>query len=220
MGPQDIILTGDQKAKDAYVQMLYNSTGNNYSIVDNKLTLVGSDKDFKGAKSETLISTIQKGIDSKEVYSLSLVGANGDDKVVFIDSYSEKKIDVSDLGKLGEASTFLQGAAIGHYMNEIQESGGFDAAHKSSLGLEGKIYGELVGDRSITTRVDYGAGAAVDGYQNITYKYNAGNSFVMQQGATSTTTTTNELNGVKVPFPVKTIITKGTGELKSVKKLP
>jgi hypothetical protein len=56
--------------------------------------------------------------------------------------------------------------------------------------------------------------------KTVTYKYNATNSFEMQQGATSTTTTTNEFNGVKVPLPVKTIVTTPTGELKSVKKLP
>jgi len=42
----------------------------------------------------------------------------------------------------------------------------------------------------------------------------------LQQGAKSTITTANILNGVKVPFPVNTVTTTLTGELNSVKKLP
>jgi len=200
--------------------MLYNSTGNNYSIVDNKLTLVGSDTNFKGSKSETLINTIQNGINSKDVYSLSLVGASEDDHRVFIDSYDNKQIDISDLTKLGNASTALQGAAIGHYLNEVQVGGAFETAHASSLQVEGKIYSELVGDKSITTRNDYSLQGAVNGYQTVTFEYNKRNRFNLLQGATSTTTTSNEFNGVKVPYPVTTTVTVQTGELKSVEKLP
>jgi len=108
---REIVLPGSKKAQQAYANMLYASTGNNYSIIDNKLKLTGTDTNFKGAKSQTLINTIQSGIDSKDVYTMNLVGGNGDDIGVFIDSYSEMKIDVSDLKKLGDASTALQGGS-------------------------------------------------------------------------------------------------------------
>ncbi|NVO11009.1 MAG: RHS repeat-associated core domain-containing protein [Bacteroidales bacterium] len=210
------MLPGDKKAQDAYVAMLHNSTGNNYSIVDNKLTLVGADASFKGKKSETLINTIQKGMDSKDVYTLNLVGAKKDDKGVFIDSYKDKKIDVSDLTKMGNASIALQGAAIGHFLNEVQEPGGFDQAHKASLGVEGKIYGEMVGDKTITTRMDQ-TSAVTDGYQTVTYQYNSTNNFEILQGAQATgKSETINIGGVEFKAPVY----ESTGELKSVKKLP
>ncbi|MDO6433297.1 RHS repeat-associated core domain-containing protein [Flavitalea sp. BT771] len=222
MSPTDIVLNGDKKGQEAYLAMLHNATGNIYSIDENnKLINNGTDADFKGTKSAILSQIIQKGIDSKDTYALSLVGSNGDDKTVFIDSYSDKKIDVSDLGKLGESSTAFQGAAIGHYLNEVQDaSGDLTSAHKASLVTEGKIYGELSGDKTITSRTEYPTGAAKDGYQGVIYEYNDANKFELQQGAVSRTVTTNEFNGVKVPFPVKTVITEHTGELKSVKKIP
>jgi len=218
---KEIQLPGDRKAQDAYVQMLHNSTGNNYSIAKNKLSYEGVDADFSENKSEILTNTIQKGIDAKDVYTLSLVGTESDDKGVFIDRYKDNKIDVSDLKSLGDASSALQGAAIGHFLNEVQDpSNDFNTAHKASLGVEGKIYGELIGDKTITTRTDYATGAARNGYQTVIYQYNATNKFELQQGAKSTITTANILNGVKVPFPVNTVTTTLTGELNSVKKLP
>ncbi|MGJ1323030.1 RHS repeat-associated core domain-containing protein [Sphingobacterium faecium] len=215
---REIFLPGDKDAQEAYLKMLYKSTGNNYSIIDNKLTFLNSDKDFIGLRSETLINTIQKGMDAKDVYILNLVGGSGDDKGVFIDSYNDKKIDISDLGKLGKVSTALQGAAIGHYLNEVQESGGFDVAHKSSLKVEGKIYGELSGFKDITQRTDY-SNAPSNGYQTVIFKYNAKNIYELLQGATSTTKQTFvEMGGVKIP--ANEVIVTPTGELKSVKKMP
>ena len=121
-----------KKAQEEYVKMLYASTGNNYAIENDKLIYKGTDIDFKGNRSQTLINVIQSGIDAKETYTLSLVGNKKDDKGVFIDSYSDKKIDVSDLKTLGKASTALQGAAIGHFLNEIQVDGNFNTAHQAS----------------------------------------------------------------------------------------
>jgi len=228
---REIFLYGCQEAQDSYIKMLHTSTGNNYAIVDNKLILVGADANFKGTKSETLIKTIQSGIDSKDVFSISLVGANGDDTGVFIDSFTEAKIDLSDLGKLGNASTALQGAAIGHFLNEIQAVSGystatpkeregmFNSAHNQSLGVEGLIFGELVGDPTISTRIDYPLGPASGGFQKVIFEYNSTNRFELQQGAKSISTTSNELNGVKVPFPVTTTTTVLNGALKSVKKI-
>ena len=231
MAPTDIILNGDKKAQEAYLQMLHNSTGNNYSVdANNKLVNNGAEKDFKGAKSETLANTIDKGIKSSETYSLNLVGANKDDQGVFIDSFTQGKIDVSDLTKLGEASTALQGAAIGHFLNEVQampgygaadekaREGGFNAAHAPSLGVEGKVYGELIGDANIKTRTDYATGAAVGGYQKVVFEYNATNKFGLQQGAKSVTMqTTMNVGGVQLP--VNEITTTPTGQLKSVKRI-
>ena len=117
----EIDLPGEKKAQDAYVKMLHDHTGNNYEIKDNKLVMTGADKDFKGKASATLAGIISKGIGATDVYSLQLVGANGDDKGVFVDSYQQGKIDVSDLAKAGAASSDLQGALIGHFLNEVQE---------------------------------------------------------------------------------------------------
>jgi hypothetical protein len=226
----EIRLPGEQSAQQAYVSMLYNSTGNNYEIKDNKLTLIGADANFNGTKSESLINTIQTGMDSKDVFTLNLVGASGDDKSVFIDSYTEAKIDVSDLSKLGETSTALQGAAVGHFLNEVQEGSGystansetrssmFNSAHNPSLGVEGKIFGELSGDKSITSRTAYATGGAVNGYQSIVYEFNSKNKFQLLQGATSTSrSTTIMMGGVKIPFTET--ITVPTGELKTIKRI-
>lgn len=226
---RDLILSGDKEAQDAYLKMLHASTGNNYKLENNKMVLVGADKDFKGTKSATLISTISKAIESKESFSLTLVGAKGDDKDVFVDSYVKGKVDVADLTKMGEASTALQGAAIGHFLDEIQQVAGystadeatreknFDAAHKESLKVEGKIYGEMVGDNTITTRVDFND-AAVKGYRNVTYQYNAAHSFTLRQGATSTTKQIQVEIAPGVFMPANEITSVPTGELKSVKK--
>jgi len=211
-----IMLPGDAKAQTTYVQMLHNSTGNNYAIENNQLKLVGADANFTGAKSSTLINTIQSGMDSKNTYTLNLVGAKRDDKGVFIDSYSEKKIDVSDLKKLGKASTALQGAAIGHYLNEVQDpSGDFNTAHAASLKVEGKIYGEMVGDNTITTRKDVTTGVK-DGSQDVLYEYNSNNKYELKQGAKATGKTEDvNINGVIFPTPIY----EGTGELKSAIKI-
>lgn len=228
----EIMLPGEKEAQDAYVQMLYTSTGNRYSIVDNKLTFVDVDANFEGTKSQTLINTIQSGINSKDVYTLNLVGANGDDKGVFIDSYVDAKIDVSDLKVFGKASTALQAAAIGHFLYEIQAEAGYNTAspeardaifmnaHNPSLGIEGRIYGELVGDGTITTREDTPTGEITNKYQTFIRQFNLNNRFEIRQKVIPKTTTSNEYNGIKFPFPVTTTITVPTGELKSVKKLP
>jgi hypothetical protein len=214
---RDIVLAGSQEAQDAYLKMLYNSTGNTYKLDENnKLSLVGTDKDFKGTRSETLINTIQSGIDAKDVYSLSLVGASGDDHNVFIDSYETKQIDISDLTTLGNASTALQGAAIGHFLNEVQVGGAFETAHAPSLQVEGKIFGELAGDKSITTRKDYPIGAPTGGFQNVIFEYNSSNKFQFKQGATSTTRGTGQFFG---PVEITEIVVISNGQLKSVKKI-
>jgi len=210
-------IVGDEEAKNAYLQMLYNSTGNNYKIDDNnKLVLVGSDDKFAGTKSETLAKTIETGIDSKDVYSLSLVGASGDDANVFIDSYDNKQIDVSDLTKVGSASTALQGAVLGHFLNEVQVGGNFKDAHASSLGVEGKVYGELIGNKSITTRTDQ-TYSVVDGYQTVIYNYNSSNQYKILQGAKfSGKYEIVKYGGVEFKAPIY----ESSGELKYAEKLP
>lgn len=227
----EIDLPGEKKAQDAYVKMLHDNTGNNYEIKDNKLTFTGVDKDFTGKKSGTLSDIISKGIGSKDVYSLQLVGANGDDKGVFVDSYEQGKIDVSDYAKLGQASQSLQAAALGHFLNEVQEVPGygtadaatrdanFNAAHNPSLSVESKIFGEVSGDASVTARQTIQLAAPVNGYQTVTFKYNNANQFNLVQGATATTVAGFvEIGGVKIPSNNVTITP--TGELKSVTKVP
>lgn len=129
---------------------------------------------------------------------------------------------------LGNASTALQGAVIGHFLNEIQEvpgystasgttrEGTFATAHAPSLTTEGKIYGELVGDTSITTRADATTGIA-NGFQTVIYNFNSTNKYEMQQGVKQNGTEIVPLgNGVNYTAPKY----ESTGELKSVKKLP
>ena len=181
---KSIRLTGSIEGINTYLGFLYKTTGNRYSVIDGFLVLTNTDDSFKGAKSATLANTINAGIRSSKEYSLEIVGAKKDDKSVFIDSYSERKIDASDLKKLGKASQALQGAAIGHYLHEIQVDGTFDDAHKESLLIEGIIYGELVGDKSVTRRIDYST-APSNGFQNVIYKYDNGDTFTLVQGAVS-----------------------------------
>ena len=51
--------------------MLFNSTGNIYGInKENRLYLISHDDSFSGAVSETLISVINSGIESLNVYDL------------------------------------------------------------------------------------------------------------------------------------------------------
>jgi RHS repeat-associated protein len=227
---RDLILAGDKEAQDAYLKMLHASTGNNYKIENEKLVLVGEDKGFKGTKSETLIKILSNIIGSKDVYNISLVGSKQDDKDVFIDSYTKGKIDVTDLAKLGKESTALQGAAIGHFLNEIQAETGystadektretmFNKAHTASLSVEGTIFGELVGNKSITIRTDYPTGAASGGYQTIIYKYNDAHQFELKQGATSVSKQTKIELAPGVFVPANEVTTVPTGVLKSVKK--
>ncbi|WP_259299446.1 RHS repeat domain-containing protein [Prevotella disiens] len=214
---REIFLPRNKKAQEEYLKMLYVSTGNNYAIENDKLIYKGTDIDFKGNRSQTLINVIQSGIDAKETYTLSLVGNKKDDKGVFIDSYSDKKIDVSDLKTLGKASTALQGAAIGHFLNEVQVDGDFNTAHQASLKKEGLIYGELVGDSTITERRDYPLGHPQDGLQTIIYEYNSRNKFQLQQGAISTTKGTGQYIG---PVEIKETTVSSTGKLKSANKVP
>ena len=218
MEPEDIILTGTKKEQSAYVTMLNNTTGNTYSVDSTgKLINNGVNSSFTGNKSATLANVIDKGINSTTVYNLKLTGGNSDNKNVFIDSYSLNTIDVSDLKKIGDTSIPFQGAAIGHFLNEIQETGGFDAAHKASLPVEGKIYGELSGDNTISGRTDTPNGGVVNGAQTIIYEYNSTNRFEVQQGASSKTVGTGKYYG-PVQITEEKII--HTGELKSVKKIP
>ncbi len=151
-------------------------------------------------------------------------------KNVFVDSYQQGKIDVSDLQKMGEASTSLQGAAIGHFLNEVMAVPGygtadattrdanFNSAHNPSLDVEGKIYGELVGDASITTRTTLQTAPPSGGYQNVIFKYNTANQFQLQQGATSKSVPGFiEIGGVKIPSTNTTFVP--TGLLKSVTQI-
>ena len=214
---KSIRLTGSIEGINTYLGFLYKTTGNRYSVIDGFLVLTNTDDSFKGAKSATLANTINAGIRSSKEYSLEIVGAKKDDKSVFIDSYSERKIDASDLKKLGKASQALQGAAIGHYLHEIQVDGTFDDAHKESLLIEGIIYGELVGDKSVTRRIDYST-APSNGFQNVIYKYDNGDTFTLVQGAVSRKTgdKVEIIPGSGLFAPVTEV--NATGQLKSVTK--
>ena len=153
---EDLIINGSCILKQIYLEMLHNSTGNIYAFDDrNKLMLKGKDFDFNGESSQTLSALVSSAINSEIVYSFSLTGEKCDDKSVFIDSYETKQLDISDLKKIGKTSIALQGALIGHQINEIMVGGDYLTAHNESLKKEGVIYGELVGDCSISSRIQF-----------------------------------------------------------------
>lgn len=223
---REIYLPGDISSQLLYLKMLYSSTGNNYEIKNNRLFFLNADENFKGKKSTTLSKIIEDGLNSKEKYILNLVGAKGDDKSVFIDSFLEGKIDISDLKKIGKASIELQGAVIGHFLSEVQGMKGYDIAdtksrmaafnplHNSALTTETAIMKELSGENGITMRKDFGT-SVVNGYQNITYDYGKVR-FTLIQGSTSITQGTGSYFG---KVEIMREITNSNGELKSVKKL-
>ena len=217
IGGDSIRLTGSIEGINIYLGFLYKTTGNRYSVIDGFLTLINEDDTFKGAKSSTLSDVINSGIASSKEYSLNIVLEKEDDINVFIDSYTKRKIDVSDLKKLGKASKALQGAAIGHYLKEIQVEDTFKAAHSKSLQIEGIIYGELIGDPSVTCRTEYST-VPKDGFQKVTYRYDNGDTFTLIQGATSRET--GEMVEVILGSGIMAPVTKvySTGQLKHVIK--
>ncbi len=218
IGGDSIRLTGSIEGINIYLGFLYKTTGNRYSVIDGFLTLINEDDTFKGAKSSTLSDVINLGITSSKEYPLNIVGEKEDDINVFIDSYTDMKIDVSDLKKLGEASKALQGALIGHYLKEIQVGGTFEDAHSKSLEIEGIIYGELIKDSSITRRTEYSQDEPRDGFQIIIFEYGPRDKFQLEQGATS------EKIGTGIFLPnsreIQKIIINSNGELRSVEKIP
>jgi len=217
-------LPGDLASQVAYLQMLYGSTGNNYQIKNNQLLFVSVDQNFKGKKSSSLSKIIQDGIDSKDKFTLNLI--DRDDKNVFIDSFTDAKIDISDLKKIGKESIELQGSVIGHFLSEVQGMKNYDNAsfesrmsafnplHSNSLSMETAIFKELTGENGITLRKDFGS-SVVDGYQNVTYDYGK-IRFSLTQGSTSIKKGTGQFFG-KTEIMRET--TTPNGELKSVKKI-
>mgnify|MGYP004463337077 CR=1 FL=1 len=207
---EDLIINGSCILKQIYLEMLHNSTGNIYAFDDkNKLMLKGKDFDFNGESSQTLSALVSSAINSERVYSFSLTGEKGDDKSVFIDSYETKQLDISDLKKIGKTSIALQGALIGHQINEIMVGGDYPTAHNESLKKEGVIYGELVGDCSISSRIQF-PNMSDRPFDNI-FEYNANHSFLLKSGGCIIT---------KKIGDIRTITTvNSNGELKKVKKL-
>ena len=207
---EDLIINGSCILKQIYLEMLHNSTGNIYAFDDkNKLMLKGKDFDFNGESSQTLSALVSSAINSERVYSFSLTGEKGDDKSVFIDSYETKQLDISDLKKIGKTSIALQGALIGHQINEIMVGGDYLTAHNESLKKEGVIHGELVGDCSISSRIQF-PNMPDRPFDNI-FEYNANHSFLLKSGGCIITKKIGDI-GTITTF-------NSNGELKKVKKL-
>lgn len=120
--------------------MLHDHTGNNYIVENGKLKNNGVDGSFKGAKSDKLAESIDNAISSSTQYNLTIVSESDD---VFIDSYESKQIDISDLKKIGDASSAFQAAVIGHFVNEIQY-GSFEEGHRFSLNFESEVFSDFV----------------------------------------------------------------------------
>ena len=207
---EDLIINGSCILKQIYLEMLHNSTGNIYAFDDkNKLMLKGKDFDFNGESSQTLSALVSSAINSERVYSFSLTGEKGDDKSVFIDSYETKQLDISDLKKIGKTSIALQGALIGHQINEIMVGGDYLTAHNESLKKEGVIYGELVGDCSISSRIQF-PNMPDRPFDNI-FEYNANHSFLLKSGGCIITKKIGDIGTITT--------VNSNGELKKVKKL-
>ena len=207
---EDLIINGSCILKQIYLEMLRNSTGNIYAFDDkNKLMLKGKDFDFNGESSQTLSALVSSAINSERVYSFSLTGEKGDDKSVFIDSYETKQLDISDLKKIGKTSIALQGALIGHQINEIMVGGDYLTAHNESLKKEGVIYGELVGDCSISSRIQF-PNMPDRPFDNI-FEYNANHSFLLKSGGCIITKKIGDIGTITT--------VNSNGELKKVKKL-
>ena len=182
---RDWEIYGSNTAKSCYLEMLYHATGNRYSIDDNNILRFDySDENFTGNKSQTLIQLLDNGINDNVIHSFTLVGDNTDDENVFIDSYSERKVDVADLTLMGETSVALQGAVIGHFLNEIKIGGNYNDAHFNSLEKEGVIYGELINNKTISNRLEIiTATNNKQQYIDIRFYYNSSESFILRQQA-------------------------------------
>lgn len=83
--------------------------------------------------------------------------------------------------------------------------------------IEGIIYGELIGDPSVTCRTDYST-VPKNGFHKVTYQYDNGDTFTLIQGATSRET--GEMVEVIPGSGIMTPVTKvySTGQLKHVIK--
>jgi len=207
---EELIVMGSDEARQIYLDMIYNSTGSIYAFDDkNHMFLKNTDLNFRGKSSQTLRTLINSAIDSETEYSFSLTGDLMDDETVFIDSYITKQLDISDLMIIGKTSTALQGALIGHQINEIMVGGDYQTAHDISLKKEGVIYGELVGDHSISSRTD--VPTVPDRPLDNIFQYNEEHSYLLQSGGTFTTE--------RIGSKGTTITVIRNGELKKVKKL-
>lgn len=155
-GQDDIIILGGKKEDvDEYLRMLSFYTGNYYSVdKDNKLINHGPEPNNLGRRtSSTLAAIIDRGINSKQEYSLTVGSGKKDNKDVFIDSYVLGQVDLADLKKTEKTDQALAGALIGHFLSEIQNSpdyskeanraAEFDASHVPALGPESQIMSEL-----------------------------------------------------------------------------
>lgn len=88
---------------------------------------------------------------------------------MFIDSYESKQIDISDLKKIGDASSAFQAAVIGHFVNEIQY-GSFEEGHRFSLNFESEVFSEISGEL-VQARTDYQKSSSNDGFVPVIFKY-------------------------------------------------
>lgn len=87
--------------------------------------------------------------------------------------------------------------------------GDYQTAHDISLKKEGVIYGELVGDHSISSRTD--VPTVPDRPLDNIFQYNEEHSYLLQSGGTFTTE--------RIGSKGTTITVIRNGELKKVKKL-
>lgn len=132
---------------------------------------------------------------------------------MFIDSYESKQIDISDLKKIGDASSAFQAAVIGHFVNEIQY-GSFEEGHRFSLNFESEVFSEISGEL-VQARTDYQKSSSNDGLVPVIFKYSDKIKFEIMQGASRTKVGEEELiQGIKAPIYEQKLNRK----IKSVKK--
>ena len=187
--------------------MLNQHTDEIYEIKDNYLLATEKKTTFVGTSSKSMQDLINSGIQSKNEYNINLV--EKDDKIVFIDSFKNKTIDLSDLNKIGECSSAMQAALIAHVMKEYQYDD-YITGHEQGLILEALVYGELVGNNGINYRTTIGPLQTPENKAKFIFKYDNSNSYEIISGGSFIEKDLNNLG--------KIIEYKGDGRIISVTK--
>lgn len=235
---RDLIVMGDPKLQDEYARMLTSTTGRQISINhETGRVSIGDAVNNSGKTSAILNKVLDDVVRSNYAYQVSLTGGSGDDNGVFIDSYTQAKIDIADLKTVekGTDKSFLSGV-LGHFLFEIfstdkysektdkEREGTFEDAHNKALSKEGEIVGGLLGigtDARITQPEQVSGADAKE--QNVIFSY-GGNSdkivkYLLKQGVTSVTVTKGTMNIGGVDIPTTTYETVTNGNLKKAKKV-
>jgi hypothetical protein len=231
---RELIIKGTAAMQDEYARMLTKTTGRQIAI-NHETGAVSVGDAVKGKGYSTVLANLVDNV-VKETYKyqVSLTGGAGDDNGVWIDSYTQGKIDIADLKTIekGTDNALLAGV-LGHFISEISSTddyndegsrgGKFEAAHEKALAKEGEIVGGMLGigtDKRVTQPEQVSGPKAKE--QNVIFSYGSGDKIVkylLKQGVTGVKVTKGTINigGVNVPTTTYETVTDGT--LKKAKKV-